>query len=192
MSPSRRGDKRTPLGTFCRSWGHREQLEDFPGEVGTPHHGVTSPELGMPPECDALKLGTPLCHPHSVTPQSCEQICVTPMVSHPEVEDTPTVSHHVVGDTSLCHLSNGVTPQHWGHRHSVEPQSWGHFYVTSTVSHPRAGDSPTAGGACPRQLAAGCRHLLCELRCPQPLAVPCASEQPRQQTSSASSRSGLR
>lgn len=42
------------------------------------------------------------------------------------------------------------------------------------------------------RLAAGSRHLLCELRCPQPLAMPCASEQPRQQTSSASSRSGLR
>ena len=68
----------------------------------------------------SVKLGTALCHPHSGTPESCEQTCVTPMVSHPEVEDTPTVSRHEAGDTSLslewCH-----TPA-LGHPHRVKPQ----------------------------------------------------------------------
>ena len=51
--------------------------------------------------------------------------------------------------------------------------------------------SVTTKGPPQGQLAAGSRHLSCELRSEQPLAMPWASEQPRQQTSSASSRSGF-
>ena len=43
----------------------------------------------------------------------------------------------------------------------------------------------------PSPRTAGSRHLSCEQRSKQPLAMPWASEQPWQQTSSASSRSGF-
>ena len=93
VSPSRRGDKRTPLGALRRSWGHREQLEDFPGEVGAPRHRVTPQSWGCPHSVTPQSWG----HPHSVTPQSCEQLCVPPMVSDPKVGDAPTVSQPKVG-----------------------------------------------------------------------------------------------
>ena len=107
MSPSRRGDKRTPLGALRRSWGHREQLEDFPGEVGAPHHRVTpqswghlcvtpmvsDPKAGDTPQCHTPKLGTPRqCHISKLG-----QLCVPPMVSDPKVGDAPTVSQPKVG-----------------------------------------------------------------------------------------------
>ena len=81
VSPSRRGDKRTPLGALRQSWGHCEQLEDFPGEVGAPRHRVTPQSWGCPHSVTPQSWG----HPHSVTPQSCEQLCVPPMVSDPKV-----------------------------------------------------------------------------------------------------------
>ena len=131
MSPSRRGAKRTPLGALRRSWGHREQLEDFPGEVGAPRHrvtpqrwgcphsvtpqswghphSVTPQKVGTPPQCHTSKLGTP----HSVTPQSYGQLCVTPMVSDPKVG----------------------TPQSWG-----LSQRWECPHIPTMASHPKVGD----------------------------------------------------
>src|SRR5699024_2011518 len=81
VSPSRRGAKRTPLGALRRSWGHREQLEDFPGEVGAPRHRVTPQSWGCLHSVTPQSWG----HPHSVTPQSSEQLCVPPMVSDHKV-----------------------------------------------------------------------------------------------------------
>ena len=107
VSPSRRGAKRTPLGALRRSWGHREQLEDFPGEVGAPRHRVTpqswgrlcvtpmvsDPKAGDTPQCHTPKLGTPRqCHISNLG-----QLCVPPMVSDPKVGDAPTVSQPKVG-----------------------------------------------------------------------------------------------
>ena len=89
-----RGQK-DPLGALRQSWGHCEQLEDFPGEVGTPRHCVTPQSWGHPhrvtPQswgisvsprwCQTPKLGT---H-HSVTPQSWGH----PHMLHPKVGVCP-------------------------------------------------------------------------------------------------------
>ena len=139
VSPSRRGDKRTPLGALRRSWGHREQLEDFPGEVGAPRHRVTPQSWGRP---------------RSVTPQSWGRLCVTPMVSDPKAGDTPQCHTPKLGTPRQCHISklgqlcppDGVRPQSWGRPHSVTAQSWGLSqrwecpHIPTMASHPKVGD----------------------------------------------------
>ena len=66
----RRGQE-TPWGR-CTKVG--DQLKDFPGEVGTPHHGVTAPKLVTSP------YHTPTASHHEVG-----NTCVTPVVSHPKL-----------------------------------------------------------------------------------------------------------
>ena len=126
MSPSRRGDKRTPLGALRRSWGHREQLEDFPGEVGAPRHRVTPQSWGRP---------------RSVTPQSWGRLCVTPMVSDPKAGDTPQCHTPKLGTPRQCHISNlgqlCVPPMVSDPKVGDAP----------TVSQPKVGVCPRGGSA---------------------------------------------
>ena len=118
VSPSRRGAKRTPLGALRQSWGHCEQLEDFPGEVGTPRHCVTPQSWGHPhrvtPQswgisvsprwCQTPKLGT---H-HSVTPQSWGH----PHMLHPKVGVCPR-GGSAPTSPPWCHIPKLGTPL-WG------------------------------------------------------------------------------
>ena len=129
MSPSRRGAKRTPLGALRRSWGHREQLEDFPGEVGAPRHRVTPQRWGCPHSVTPQSWG----HPHSVTPQSWGH----PTVSHPKVGDTSESPQWC--QTQKLGTLHSVTPQSWGRPDSVTSQSW-----DSSVS-PRWCQTPKLG-----------------------------------------------
>ena len=138
VSPSRRGDKRTPLGALRRSWGHREQLEDFPGEVGAPRHRVTPQSWGhlcVTPMVSDPKLGTL----HSVTPQSwgrpdsvtsqiwdssvSPQWCQTPKLGTPPQCHSPKLGS--VPEVGVPpHPHHGVTSQSWGPplgTHSVRP-----------------------------------------------------------------------
>ena len=133
VSPSRRGDKRTPLGALRRSWGHREQLEDFPGEVGAPRHRVTPQSWGRPHSVTPQSWGHPCSftprswkNPHSVTPQSWGHLCVTPMVSDPKAGDTPQCHTPKLGTPRQCHISK-----------------LGQLCVPPMVSDPKVGDAPT-------------------------------------------------
>ena len=132
MSPSRRGDKRTPLGALRRSWGHREQLEDFPGEVGAPRHRVTPQSWGRPRSVTHQSWGHPCSftprswkNPHSVTPQSWGRLCVTPMVSDPKAGDTPQCHTPKLGTPRQCHISK-----------------LGQLCVPPMVSDPKVGYTP--------------------------------------------------
>ena len=146
MSPSRRGDKRTPLGALRRSWGHREQLEDFPGEVGAPRHRVTPQSWGRPRSVTHQSWGHPCSftprswkNPHSVTPQSwgrpdsvtsqswdssvSPRWCQTPKLGTPPQCHSPKLGS--VPEVGVPpHPHHGVTSQSWGPplgTHSVRP-----------------------------------------------------------------------
>ena len=132
MSPSRRGAKRTPLGALRRSWGHREQLEDFPGEVGAPRHRVTPQSWGRPRSVTPQSWGHPCSftprswkNPHSVTPQSWGHLCVTPMVSDPKLGTL-----------------HSVTPQSWGRPDSVTSQIWDSSVSPQWCQTPKLGTPP--------------------------------------------------
>ena len=124
VSPSRRGDKRTPLGALRRSWGHREQLEDFPGEVGAPRHRVTPQRWGCPHSVTPQSWG----HPHSVTPQSWGRLhSVTPESWDSSVSprwcQTPKLGHPKVG---VCPRGGSApTSPPWRHIPKLGTPIWG-------------------------------------------------------------------